>query len=256
MRGRLGTFREHRQLTVHAIRIERDPNAEALHWLSVLSLKRSTYDVPCVLLTGTAGGMAPAHVHDREGGGGTKRLTDDDAAPAAKRRAMGRGHPSVTDDPVCATIMSWLSERTAADRISFAYEELKCDEGVVDAVRQGSEQADAHVAGMASSFVLARALRRLVEHGIVFVADAQSDRYEAVSHQHNLGPSLLRAIRERSADGDDGASGVSLDDLVADLGRTPLGNVSREQLAQSLELLVRSSRIYEMGPSLYRSVVL
>eukprot|EP01137_Pigoraptor_chileana_P032218 Opistho-2@21255 len=96
MRGRLGTFREHRQLTVHAIRIERDPNAEALHWLSVLSLKRSTYDVPCVLLTGTAGGMAPAHVHDREGGGGTKRLTDDDAAPAAKRRAMGRGHPSVT----------------------------------------------------------------------------------------------------------------------------------------------------------------
>ena len=44
--GKLSEYREAKQLTVTAIVEQSDPNAEVLHWLEVIELKRNVYSVP------------------------------------------------------------------------------------------------------------------------------------------------------------------------------------------------------------------
>ncbi|GLU03556.1 hypothetical protein SLE2022_207480 [Rubroshorea leprosula] len=45
VRGRIGSYRGEVQITVSDVVIERDPNAEMLHWLDCLRLSRQCYDV-------------------------------------------------------------------------------------------------------------------------------------------------------------------------------------------------------------------
>lgn len=48
VRGRIGWFRGVVQITVTDVGVERDPNAEILHWLQCVQLARKCYDVlPC-----------------------------------------------------------------------------------------------------------------------------------------------------------------------------------------------------------------
>lgn len=44
--GKLSEYKEVRQLTVTTIAEQRDPNAEPLHWLEVIHLKRTVYSSP------------------------------------------------------------------------------------------------------------------------------------------------------------------------------------------------------------------
>jgi len=50
--GRVSEYREERQIKVNAITIEEDPNAEPLHWLEVIHLKRTVYSKPFSLPPG------------------------------------------------------------------------------------------------------------------------------------------------------------------------------------------------------------
>ncbi|KAL5561721.1 hypothetical protein UlMin_031468 [Ulmus minor] len=45
VRGRITTYRGKVQITVSDVVVERDPNAETLHWLDCLRLARKVYDV-------------------------------------------------------------------------------------------------------------------------------------------------------------------------------------------------------------------
>lgn len=48
VRGRISVFRGVVQITVMDVAVERDPNAEILHWLQCVKLARRCYDVlPC-----------------------------------------------------------------------------------------------------------------------------------------------------------------------------------------------------------------
>ncbi|PIA31120.1 hypothetical protein AQUCO_05200010v1 [Aquilegia coerulea] len=48
VRGRVTGFRGVLQITVDDVFLERDPNAEILHWLNCVNLARNFYDVPTV----------------------------------------------------------------------------------------------------------------------------------------------------------------------------------------------------------------
>ena len=53
--GKLSEFRNEKQLTVTSIVQQKDPNAEPLHWLEVVHLKRTVYSRPFLLPRGVLG---------------------------------------------------------------------------------------------------------------------------------------------------------------------------------------------------------
>ncbi|PKU74647.1 CST complex subunit STN1 [Dendrobium catenatum] len=51
VRGRVTVFRGELQITVKDVLVERDPNAEILHWLQCIKLARDCYDLPLAAVT-------------------------------------------------------------------------------------------------------------------------------------------------------------------------------------------------------------
>ena len=160
--GRVSKYREERQIKVSAFAIEEDPNAEPLHWLEVIQLKRTVYSKPFSLPLGIS--------------------TQSEAPQKPEKEA----------------ITETLLRHLQAMRKSFALSELKRDEGLRKACLDTVKESCTHSkwSGVEVTQELTAAISALPVDGHVVPAGLTTHAADTVYEVSAYSCNILCKVRE------------------------------------------------------------
>ena len=219
VRGKVNVYRDVVQINVHAVREEKDPNAEIVHWLRVRKvLKRYlAARVPWI-----------------------DDVVDQVNALAAALPDVGRGRenvPPVDEAEMDRALAAWLRGRDDVD--------------VDEACKDDAMLALAKRAGRSARVLVAAAIERAVRDGVL-IRDRRSARVSTVRFADNLGPFLEDVVRSEAAAGQALGTvdlGVILARMHAD---ERFAAISRSTAAQCLQFLADNGRIEETETAEFR----
>ncbi|RUS30247.1 hypothetical protein BC938DRAFT_479659 [Jimgerdemannia flammicorona] len=103
------------------------------------------------------------------------------------------------------------------------------------------------------SSVFQHGIGSLVKEGLLIVKDVERDMYEVVRDELNLGPVLMRIIREATDNRILKPGGVQLDYILDMLSITePFHKIPRQVAMKTLRWLESNSDIYQIGLREYK----
>lgn len=220
VQGKISVFREQRQLTVDLIYAESDPNTETLLWLETVNLGKTVYRK-------TFSPSLKESQADKEG------LTKE----AQLKQA----------------ILQHIHENKM---VAFQFRTLCLEPDIIqiatDAVRERpTKQLQGKMLDgpYEAKKVIRQAVKDLEREGVVYFKDSSSDLYEVISHDHNLGSAILKAIKKISVPPHTPVSKWAIMDVLHSSHKFHF--VTLHQLEESLDKLLQSSDVYRHSENDY-----
>ncbi|KAI8925843.1 hypothetical protein BC831DRAFT_459268 [Entophlyctis helioformis] len=250
--GVLSDYRDRRQIVVSLMQAICDPNAEAAEWLDVLSLKADVYDRPLVVPPDLARAVLQAH-------GSGDNLGDVQAQDPTTTAAA----TTTTDMAGCIEAIRAYVESLPPDALiafSSAVKQPSLRSAAASLISsRGPQPAAAAPAAPATSPVsdnmiaktLGRGFTSLVQQGVLYLADEDTDTYARITHAGDLAPSIVRAVKGGS--GRSGSSsGVPEDLIVLRLRESrKFQRVPRRAILESVQQLVADAVLFETDRGVY-----
>jgi len=213
VQGKISVFREQRQLTVDLIYAESDPNAEVMFWLEAVNLGNMIYSGP----------FTPS-IKDFQAG------FSDMSKEAQLKKAVSQH----------------LREN---NMVAFQFRTLCLEPDILqlatDVVRQkytDQVQGKKLDGPYEAKKVIRHVIKDLERKGLVYFKDSRTDLYEVISHEHNLGSAILKAIRKISVPSGSPVSKWAIMDVLHSSHK--FHHVTLHQVEESLDRFLQSSDIY------------
>ncbi|KAK9702634.1 hypothetical protein K7432_011146 [Basidiobolus ranarum] len=228
--GKIGEFRERRQLTIRELVIEEDVNFEIQRWVEIVHLKLKIYDIPFVYPTDIVEEFFPAYSID-------SNITKEE-----------KKQPNTTTVELSeTTFRKSLKEYIERKRFtSFHYGDIRAAEELISIAKQVLLQ-QYHCTDPAPpriSSLFSRGIKRLVRDGFLYVRDADADVYEVIHHEVNLGKQILQIIRlEMSKHEQDNVNEITIITKIRSI--KAFQHVPKEVLLDSLKKLVDSGDLFQ-----------
>ncbi|XP_078351186.1 CST complex subunit STN1-like isoform X2 [Oculina patagonica] len=214
VQGKISVFREQRQLTVDQIFPESDLNAEVLFWLEAVNLGNTIYKEPFM--------------------------------PSLKDLCTGSGDVSKNEE-LKKAILTHLTENKM---VAFQFRTLCIEPDIQQLAREAvkqkctnQEEAKKLDGAYEAKKVIRQSVKDLESDGLVYFKDSRKDLYEVISHEHNLGPAILKAIRKISEPSSSPVSKWAIMDVLHSSHK--FHHVTLQQVEDSLDRHLQSSDVYK-----------
>ncbi|OZJ06295.1 hypothetical protein BZG36_00710 [Bifiguratus adelaidae] len=176
VQGKITEFRGARQITIHEVGIEKDPNYETYFWLNAIKLKVDVYDKPFIISEHMMHAIREQRLDDANG---------------ASRLNLPSTH-DINPDSKFKNVVRRLIENQVGGR--FYFDELQAWDGIKQAA-QACFSENTNVATQNHYQQFAKAIRQLVKEGYLIVIDSEQDLYEVVQDLKNLGPAIVEIMK-------------------------------------------------------------
>lgn len=223
VQGKISVFREQRQLTVDLIYSESDPNVEVLFWLEAINLGNTVYNKELI-----------PSLKDFQPG------SDDMSNEAQLRKAI-------------------IQHMRENNMVAFQFRTLCLDPDILqlatDAVRQVRKtythqaQCKKMDGPYEAKKVIRHAIKDLERDGLVYLKDTTTDLYEVISHEHNLGSAILKAMKKVSVQSGAPVSKWAIMDVLHSSHKFHF--VTMHQVEGSLDKLLQNSFVYRHSEQEY-----
>ncbi|ORX86640.1 hypothetical protein K493DRAFT_360097 [Basidiobolus meristosporus CBS 931.73] len=236
--GKIGEFRERRQITIRELAIEEDVNFETQRWVEIIQLKLKFYDVPFVYPKGLVEEFFPTHDID-------SNVIKEERKPAT----VASGELSE------ATFRRSMKEYIERKRFtSFHYGDIRAADELVKIARQVLLQQHqcTDPAPTQVSSLFSRGIKKLVKDGLLYVKDADADVYEVIHHEVNLGREVLHLIQHETRKHQENVHESTIITKIRSI--KAFQNVPREVLLDSLKRLVDSGDLFQPENREYKLV--
>nr|XP_058952214.1 CST complex subunit STN1-like isoform X1 [Pocillopora verrucosa] len=220
VQGKISVFREQRQLTIDLIYPEKDPNAEVLFWLEAVNLGNTVYKEPF-----------------------TPSLKDFQTENSSVSK----------ETELKKAILTHIKENKI---VTFQFQTLCFEPDIQQLAREAAKQKctseeeakiwnDSHEAKK----VIRHIIKDLEKDGLVYLKDSRRDLYQVISHEHNLGSAILKAMSKIA-----GPSGFSISKwAIIDVlhSSNKFQHVTMKQVEESLDKLLQNSDVYKQSENEY-----
>lgn len=220
VQGKISVFREQRQLTIDLIYSEKDPNAEVLFWLEAVNLGNTVYKEPF-----------------------TPSLKDFQTENSSVSK----------ETELKKAILKHIKENKI---VTFQFQTLCFEPDIQQLAREAAKQKctseeeakiwnDSHEAKK----VIRHIIKDLEKDGLVYLKDSRRDLYQVISHEHNLGSAILKAMSKIA-----GPSGFSISKwAIIDVlhSSNKFQHVTMKQVEESLDKLLQNSDVYKQSENEY-----
>ncbi|KAI9209221.1 uncharacterized protein BJ171DRAFT_485779 [Polychytrium aggregatum] len=243
--GKIKEYRDVRQLTVNSIRVESDPNFEALAWMQTIDAKLRAYDRPIVLSESSQRELALRKTQSHNESFAVRGPQSPDDLVAY---VQGIAH--ATESHVKYAVEAYMLHETEG----VEFQRLLALEAIVELEKRirlrtadGQESTvDEHQPGVSGRRIVAlvrRAVAELVTEGRIFLKDGDRDIYEAIQPACSMARQLLEIMRA------EGSREYSQDYLAAKLhaSNPGMGKLQPRAVARCLGLLVEHSDIVQVA---------
>lgn len=220
VQGKISVFREQRQLTVDQIYPESDLNTEVLFWLEAVNLGNTVYKQPFT--------------------------------PSLKHFQAGNGASSKEEELKKAIMMHLKENKMVAFQFSTLCLEPDIQQLAREAVKEKcTNQEDVKKIDHAyeAKKVIRQSVKDLERDGLVYFKDSRKDLYEIISHDHNLGAAILKAIKKISEPSSSSVSKWAIMDVLHSSHK--FHHVTLQQVEHSLDRLLQSSDVYRQSEHEY-----
>lgn len=220
VQGKISVFREQRQLTVDLIYPETDPNAEVLFWLEAVNLSNTVYKEP----------FNPS-----------------------LEEFHARHNPVLKETELKRAILTHIKENKI---VAFQFQNLCFEPDIQQLAREAAKQkctseekAKKWDGYHEATKIIRQIIKDFEKDGMVYLKDSRKDLYQVISHEHNLGSAILKAMGKIS-----GPSGLSVSKWaimdVLHSSRT-FQHVTLKQVEESLDKLLQNSDVYKQSENEY-----
>ncbi|XP_027050080.1 CST complex subunit STN1-like isoform X1 [Pocillopora damicornis] len=224
VQGKISVFREQRQLTIDLIYPEKDPNAEVLFWLEAVNLGNTVYKEPF-----------------------TPSLKDFQTENSSVSK----------ETELKKAILTHIKENKI---VTFQFQTLCFEPDIQQLAREAAKQKctseeeakiwnDSHEAKK----VIRHIIKDLEKDGLVYLKDSRRDLYQVISHEHNLGSAILKAMSKIAGKLQE-PSGFSISKwAIIDVlhSSNKFQHVTMKQVEESLDKLLQNSDVYKQSENEY-----
>ncbi|CAH3188410.1 unnamed protein product [Porites evermanni] len=221
VQGKISTFREQRQLTVDFIYAESDPNVEVLFWLEAINLGNNIYS--------------------------KKSFTNSLKNPPAGIDELTK------EEELKRAILQQIKENKI---VAFQFRTLCLDPDIQQIASEAvSQKSTDQPQGkkLDRSYEMKKVVRQVIKDleraGLVYFKDSRTDLYEVISHEHNLGPAIIKAMRKVAAPSGSPVSKWAIMDVLHSSHK--FHHVTLHQIEDSLDKLLQGSDIYRHSEHQY-----
>ncbi|EGF80542.1 hypothetical protein BATDEDRAFT_25207 [Batrachochytrium dendrobatidis JAM81] len=234
--GRLSTFEDERHITIHSIAHQTNPNYETTEWLTVMSLKQDVYDKPLVVPKSIKQAVISKYGTDAAQDSTVKQVTNEN------KQFVDALQDHIGALPDSAIVHFSKTSQDAQLRLA-----------AIQSLKNKTTDANKQTQLVARQF--SYGFKRMVEQGILALRDEESDTYEKITHQGNLGIEILEIIRQESRQAKSRMKGVSQDFVVLRLQEQQrFQRVPKLRIIESIQQLNSTADIYSVDATHYAAV--